>query len=117
VKRILVVDDEKNMRLLISEELKDEGYSVDEAKDGEEAVVKFQKNDYDLVTLDVEMPGMSGLEVAGKLREMKKNIKIILLTAYSHYKSDMSSWAADAYVVKSADLTEMKETVNKLLSE
>ena len=60
---------------------------------------------------------MSGLEVAGKLREMKKNIKIILLTAYSHYKSDMSSWAADAYVVKSADLTEMKETVNKLLSE
>ncbi len=114
-KRILVVDDEPNMRLLIREELEDMGYEVDEASNGEEAIEKFKSGDYDLVTLDIEMPGTNGLEVAGRLREIKKDVKIILLTAYSHYKSDLASWAADSYVVKSMDFTELKEEVRKLL--
>ncbi len=114
-KRILVVDDEPNMRLLIREELEEMGYEVDEASNGEEAIEKFKNGDYDLVTLDIEMPGTNGLEVAGRMREIKKDIKIILLTAYSHYKSDLASWAADSYVVKSMDFTELKEEVRKLL--
>ncbi len=115
-KKVLVVDDEPNMRLLIKEELEEMGLEVDEAANGEEALEKFQKSNYDLVTLDIEMPGTNGLEVAGKMREMKKDAKIILLTAYSHYKSDLASWAADAYVVKSMDFTELKEEVGRLLN-
>jgi len=114
-RKVLVVDDEPNMRLLIKEELEEMGFEVEEASNGEEAIEKFQKGNFDLVTLDIEMPGMNGLEVAGKLREIKRDVKIILLTAYSHYKSDLASWAADSYVVKSMDLTELKEEIKKLL--
>ncbi|QTA38665.1 response regulator [Thermosipho ferrireducens] len=115
-KKILVVEDEDNMRLLITEELVDSGYDVDEAANGEEALKKFREKDYALVTVDIEMPGMNGLELAGKLREMKKDVKIIILTAYSHYRSDLASWAADAYVVKSSDLTELKDTIAKIIN-
>ena len=115
-KKILVVDDEPNMRELLREELEEEGYEVEAAENGEEALKKFSSGDYDLVILDIEMPGMNGLEVAGKIREMKKDARIILLTAYSHYRSDLSSWAADEYVVKSFNFEELKEKVKKLLS-
>lgn len=115
-KRILVVEDEPNMRLLVSEELSDAGYDVDEAENAEEAIRKFSERTYDLVTIDIEMPGMNGLELAGKLREIRRETKLVLLTAYSHYKSDMASWAADAYVVKSSDLTELKEIVSRLIN-
>ncbi len=115
-KRILVVEDEPNMRLLVMEELMDAGYEVDEAEDGESALKKFAEKTYDLVTIDIEMPGMDGLELAGKLREIRKETKLVLLTAYSHYKSDMASWAADAYIVKSSDLTELKEIVSRLIN-
>ncbi|MFN6991706.1 MAG: response regulator [Fervidobacterium sp.] len=115
-KRILVVEDEPNMRLLVSEELSDAGYDVDEAENAEEAIRKFSERTYDLVTIDIEMPGMNGLELAGKLREIRRETKLILLTAYSHYKSDMASWAADAYVVKSSDLTELKEIISRLIN-
>ncbi|MCD6253595.1 MAG: response regulator [Thermotogae bacterium] len=114
--RILVVEDEDNMRTLIKEELMDAGYDVDDAPNAEEALKKLSENGYDLITVDIEMPGMNGLELAGKIREMKRNAKIVLLTAYSHYKSDLSSWAADAYVVKSMDFTELRETIAKLLN-
>lgn len=115
-KRILVVEDEPNMRLLVFEELSDAGYDVDEAENGEEALRKFSERTYDLVTIDIEMPGMNGLELAGKLREIRRETKLVLLTAYSHYKSDMASWAADAYVVKSSDLTELKEVISRLIN-
>ncbi|AIY87001.1 MULTISPECIES: response regulator [unclassified Thermotoga] len=116
MKRILVVDDEPNIRELLKEELQEEGYEVDTAENGEEALKKFFSRNYDLVILDIEMPGISGLEVAGEIRKKKKDAKIILLTAYSHYRSDLSSWAADEYVVKSFNFDELKEKVKKLLS-
>lgn len=112
--RILVIEDEENMRMLISEELQDEGFDVEVASDVQEGLALLTSHDYDLVTIDVEMPGMSGLEVAGLIREKKIPVKIILLTAYSHYKADLSSWAADAYVVKSSDFTELKQVIADL---
>ncbi len=115
MKKILVVEDEESMRILLEEELKDEGYDIKTVKNGAEALDYLSSNDCDLVTLDIEMPDMTGLDVAGKIREMGKNVKIILLTAYSHYKSDLSSWAADDYIVKSSDLTELKNRIKELL--
>lgn len=115
MKKILVVEDEEPMRMLLKEELEDEGYDVKTVKNGEEALDYLSSNDVNLITMDIEMPDMSGLEVAGKVRDMKKNVKIILLTAYSHYRHDLSSWAADDYIVKSSDLSELKNRVKKLL--
>ncbi|AEH51715.1 response regulator [Pseudothermotoga thermarum] len=114
--KILVVEDEENVRLLISEELQDMGHIVETASNAEEALKKLQEKSFDLVTIDIEMPGMNGIELAGTLRQKFPRIKIILLTAYSHYKYDLASWAADAYIVKSPDLEELKRTVTKLLS-
>ncbi len=113
--RILVVEDEDNVRLLVSEELQDEGYVVESAANAEEALSKLEKTQFDLATIDIEMPGMNGIELAGLLRQKIPGIKIVLLTAYSHYKYDLASWAADAYIVKSADLSELKNTIAKLL--
>ncbi len=112
--RVLVIEDEENMRMLIAEELQDEGFTVDTASNAQEGMERLTVNEYDLVTIDVEMPGMSGLEVAGLIRDKKIPVKIILLTAYSHYKTDLSSWAADAYVVKSSDFTELKQVISDL---
>ena len=114
-KRILVVEDEENMRLLLEEEFTDEGFEVISTASGKDAIEILKENDIDLVTIDVEMPDMNGLELAGLLRKEYPELKIILITAYSHYKQDLSSWAADAYIVKSSNLNELKKTVKELL--
>lgn len=114
-KKVLIVDDEPNVALLIKEELEDEGYDVKICKSGKEALEIIENENFDLITLDIEMPEMNGIEVAGKIRAMKKDVKIILLTAYTHYRSDLSSWAADAYIVKGSDFSELKETIKNLL--
>jgi DNA-binding response OmpR family regulator len=113
--KILIVDDEENMRFLLKEELEEEGYTVYDAASGEEALEIFNNNEIDVATVDIEMPGMDGRELAGKLRKEQPDIKILFLTAYSHYRHDLSSWAADEYIVKSADLNELKNKIKKLL--
>ncbi|HPF16909.1 MAG TPA: response regulator [Thermotogota bacterium] len=113
--RILIVEDEDNMRFLISEELSDEGYEIEQASNANECLEKIKINTFDLITVDIEMPDMNGLELAGEIRKISPSVKIILLTAYSHYKADLSSWAADAYVVKSSDFSILKQEIQHLL--
>ncbi|MDN5341673.1 response regulator [Oceanotoga sp. DSM 15011] len=113
--RILIVDDEDNLRLLIKEELEEAGYDVIDASSAKKALEIFKEEDIDLLCTDIEMPDMNGLELAGEIRKKYSETKIILLTAYSHYKSEMASWAADAYVVKSMDLTELKDIIANIL--
>ena len=115
MKRILIVDDEENIRFLYKEELEDEGFAVDLAKNGEEALEKVDNFQPDLITLDIKMPGLNGIEVLKRIREQKRNLPIILCSAYGEYKQDLTTWASDAYVVKCADLTELKETIRRLL--
>jgi len=118
LKRILIVEDEKNMRLLLEEELEESGFEVASASSAEEAIgILNLDTSFDLITIDIEMQGISGLELAGTIRKQYPEKKIVLLTAYTHYKHDLSSWAADAYVVKSPDFSELKSLVEKLLGE
>ncbi len=115
MKRILVVDDEENIRLLYKEELEDEGFVVELARNGEEALEKFVPFRPDLITLDIKMPGIGGLEVLKRIREVERDLPIILCSAYGDYRQDFTTWASDAYVVKSADLTELKSTIRLFL--
>ena len=115
MKKILVVDDEENIRFLYKEELEEEGFAVELAKNGEEALEKLPAVHPDIITLDIKMPGMGGIEVLKRIREKDKQLPIILCSAYSDYKQDFTTWASDAYVVKCADLTELKSTIRKLL--
>ncbi len=113
--RILLVDDEDSIHLLYSEELRDEGYEVVSAKSGAEALGLLPDVEPDLVILDINMPGMDGLEVLRRIKEQRSGLPVILSSAYPEFKQDISSWAADAYLVKISDLTELKETVRRLL--
>ncbi len=115
VKRILVVDDEENIRELYRDELVEEGYEVELARDGLEALKKFESFRPDLVTLDVKMPGLDGLEVLRRIREKNASVPVLLLTAFGEFKQDFTTWASDAYIVKSHDTKELKTTVLRLL--
>ena len=115
MKKILVVDDEKNIRTLYEKELQDEGYAVTLAGNGREALEHFNRDRPDLVVLDIRMPGMDGLEALGKLLAEDPKVPVVLNSAYSSYKDNFLSWSADAYVVKSSDLTELKDTIRRLL--
>jgi CheY-like chemotaxis protein len=115
MKKILVVDDEESIRFLYREELEEEGYIVECAKDGEEALEKLIVFKPDLISLDIKMPVMDGIEALKRIREKERKLPIILCSAYGEYKQDLTTWASDAYVVKCADLTAFKSTIRKLL--
>jgi DNA-binding response OmpR family regulator len=115
MKKILVVDDEENIRELYRDELTEEGYQVELAENGILALAKFESFRPDLVTLDVMMPGMDGIEVLQRIREKNPSVPVLLLTAFGEFKQDFHTWASDAYIVKSADVTELKQTVRRLL--
>ncbi len=114
--KILVVDDEEGIRLLYKEELRDEGLDVDTAASGEEALAKLEKDKFDLVVLDIKMPGMDGIEVLRRIKEKWKGLPVILSTAYHHYKQEFGTWASDAYVIKSSDMKELKTTIRDILN-
>lgn len=113
--RILIVDDEENIRLLYAEELAEEGHEVETAAGGEEALRKLAAGRYDLVTVDIKMPGMDGLELLSRIRERWLELPVVLSTAYGTFREDFASWASDAYVTKSADLSDLKAAIRKLL--
>jgi len=115
MKTILVVDDDEPIRNLLAEEFKDEGYRVITASNARDALKLVENESLDLVILDIRMPGMDGLEALPRILGIKEGLPVILNTAYSQYKESFMSWAADAYVIKSSDLSELKAKVKELI--
>lgn len=115
MKTILVVEDDKNQLLLYEQELLLEGYNVIAAKDGLEAVKKVREQLPDLIVMDINMPKMDGIEAMGKILSEHKEIPVIINTAYSSYKDDFKSWSANAYIIKSSDLKELKDKIKELI--
>jgi DNA-binding response OmpR family regulator len=113
--KVLIVDDEKHIRLLYSEELKEEGYDVAVAADGTDILERIGKERPDVVVLDIKMVSSNGLDVLQEIRNTFYNLPVILCSAYGSYKVDVKSIAADAYVVKSSDLTELKNKIAQVL--
>ena len=87
MKTILVVDDEPNIRQLVAETVTDEGYKVLTAGNGFKALEIIENEPIDLVILDIKMPQLDRLEAIGKIKEFKKDLPVILLTAYGEYKT------------------------------
>ncbi len=115
--KILVVDDEENIRLLYQEELTDAGYEVETAKDAKDADKKIDQFHPDLITLDIRMPGIDGIEFLRNFRERDKDTPVVLCTAYSDYKQDFRVWASEAYVVKSSNLEPLLKTIREVLDK
>ena len=112
---ILVVDDDKNLRRLYQAELEAEGYRVILADNGRQAVKLAATESPDLVVMDIKLPEMDGLEAMARLLKDRSGLPIILNSAYSYFQEDFLSWAADAYIIKSADLRPLKEKIRAAL--
>jgi DNA-binding response OmpR family regulator len=116
-KKVLLVDDDEGLRDLYEEELKDEGYEIVTAKNGKETIQKLEREKPDLIVLDIVMPKMDGMETLGRIIGKYKTIPIILHTSHPGYQEDFMTRAADAYLLKSTDLTELKEKIRELLEK
>ncbi len=86
-KAVLIVDDEKNIRLTLSQALEFLKLETDTAADGEEALAKLKEKGFGLMLLDLKMPGMDGMEVLRRVREIRPDIRIIIITAHGTVES------------------------------
>ena len=114
--KILVVDDEKLLVKGIKFNLENDGYDVDTAYDGEEAVSKARETNYDLILLDIMMPKVSGLEACMMIREFS-NVPIIMLTAKSEDMDKLIGFeqGTDDYITKPFNILELKARIRALL--
>ncbi|MEI6135006.1 MAG: response regulator [Desulfomonile sp.] len=113
--KILIVDDEEGIRMLYSMELQDEGYEIITLPDGNGLLEVLEKERPDCVIMDIKMKEFSGLDLLQQIRKRYYDLPVILNSAYSSFKVDLKSVAADYYVVKSSDLTELKEKLRLAL--
>lgn len=116
MKKVLVVEDEEAQRILYEEELTEMGYKVSLAPNGEAALKMAKEERPDLVVLDIMMPGLNGLDTLRELLNDDPRVPVIINTAYSHYRENFMSWAAEDYIVKSSDLSELKTAIHRILS-
>ncbi len=86
-KRILVVDDEKNIRLTLEKALSNAGYQVETALNGEDGLKKIKENEYPVILLDMKMPGMDGLEFLKKVNEIKYQTRVVMITGYGNVET------------------------------
>ena len=115
--KILVVEDEPQMRMGLCKNLEFEGYEVDEAVDGEEGLNKILENTYDIVILDVMMPRMNGFDVCKKVREKDIMVPIIMLTAKGEEIDKVLGLelGADDYITKPFSLRELLTRIKVIL--
>jgi DNA-binding response OmpR family regulator len=112
--KILIVDDNEDFRILCRYELEDAGYEVVMAGTAARAMESFRKEKPDLVILDIKLPDMDGIELLGRIKEMKSDVPVIMHTAFD-YMYDLACDISDAYVVKSADFRELKSRIAQVL--
>ena len=119
MKTILVADDDKNVRLLLETELMLEGYRVILASTGLETLKKIKEETPDLVILDIKMPEMHGLEVLETIRKEKRNLPIIICTAYEKMLDDYTIWAGQVagYLTKPIDFDHLRAIIRKSLGD
>lgn len=113
---LLLIDEDANTRLLYKDEFQDEGYEVTVAETPGEAMEKIHQTKPDIITLDIKMPGTKGIEFLRKIKEEESDIPVILYSAYAGFRKDFRVGACDAFVVQSADFTELKTITKRILS-
>ncbi len=117
--RILVVDDEEGMREFLGILLQKEGYRVQTAQSGQEALVRLGKERFDLVITDLKMPKMSGIELLNRIKEKDPDVGVVLITAYASTETAVDAMKGGAfdYIAKPFDVEEMKEVVRGALKK
>jgi len=115
MKTVLITDDESALLELYDIEFRRAGYAVKTALSAREALDIVNREPVDCVVMDIRLPGENGLDAVSEIRRKNRDLPIVLNTAYGSHKSDFHSWLADAYIVKSPDVSELIHTVNQIL--
>jgi len=116
-RRVLIVDDEKNIRLTLSQTLESLELESDTAANGEEALALLEQRKFGLILLDLKMPGMDGMEVLRRVREVHPNIRVIIITAYGTIESAVEAMRLGAvdFIQKPFAPAEIRELVIQVL--
>jgi DNA-binding response OmpR family regulator len=117
--RVLLVDDEPELVFTMQERLDLRGYEVDAVTSGEEALGLVARNAYDVVVVDVKMPGMSGGEVMIEIRELRPGLPVILLTGHGGHEEGEEHLlrASCAYLFKPINIEELIATMKRCTGE
>lgn len=117
--RLLVVDDEPNIRWALGHALRLLGFVVEEASSGEEALALLERKSYDLMVLDMRMPGMDGVEVMSRAHELYPDLLIVILTGHATLDSAIAAVRSEAvdYLLKPATVQQIAETVSRSLQK
>jgi DNA-binding NtrC family response regulator len=116
--RILVVDDEKAMRESLNDWLKEDGYQVGLAESGSKAIDMARNDPWEVILLDLKMPGMDGLETLKKLKEVRPDAEILMMTAYASVDTAVNAMKEGAfdYLVKPFDPDEVEMQIKKIVA-
>ena len=113
--RILLVDDEEHIRHYYSEELSEDGHEVSTAGSGHSLLRRIDFLQPEVVILDIRLVDYDGLELLQEIRKRYYELPVILCTAYDTFKYDEKAAAADCYIIKSFDLSELKKAIRRTL--
>jgi two-component system response regulator (stage 0 sporulation protein F) len=113
--KVLIVDDEEAIQILYGDELTDEGYEVVTTGDGSKLLALIAETKPDLIVLDIKLGKYNGLDLLQDIRNRYYNMPVILCTGYPAFKHKPKSMAADYYVVKNSDLSELKLKIKMAL--
>lgn len=116
---VLIVDDEEMIRDTLKDILENEGFKTEEARDGKEALNLINKRKYDCVLLDIKMPGMDGMEVLGKIMEIKPGLPVVMITGHGNEETAFEAAKKGAYdfITKPPDLNRLLLTLRNALDK
>ncbi|GAK07009.1 MULTISPECIES: response regulator [Geomicrobium] len=117
MQRVLIVDDEAGIRKLIEAVLMEEGYYVHLASNGYQALEAMEKMTFELVMLDVKLPGLSGIDVLKKIRKQGSDVRVIMMTAYEelNFDKELHEQGVTASIAKPFDITVIRQLVEKAM--
>ncbi|MCP4578577.1 MAG: sigma-54-dependent Fis family transcriptional regulator [Deltaproteobacteria bacterium] len=113
---ILVVEDGQSQREMLRDFLKEEGFTVSEAENGEDALTKLRKDHFDLVLTDYKMPGMDGMALLQAVKQLNPEVDVVVMTAFGTVETAVSAMKAGAsdYINKPIDLDELKLLIERI---
>lgn len=114
--RVLIIDDEAHVRLLYRLELKLEGYDVVEAGTGSEGLKVLEQEKIDAVVMDLRLPDMEWRRLMDEMLTRQEHPPIIINSGYEEWRHDFHSWGAEAYIVKSSDLSDLKHALARFVA-
>jgi len=119
IKKILIVDDDEELRANLSEILKGSGYGTAETSSGKEAIEKTASEDFDVVLLDLMMPGMSGIDVLNEIKKINPGIRVVMITAFATVENAVTAIkkGASDYIAKPFRINELLAVIKRVLEE